>query len=80
MLILWCASVDNVVVKVEPGDLIPRRAGKVKAAFPWREGGANIHQTRPLPARHHLPNKKADEESAAQHGKKGVKEGGRKLR
>ena len=53
MLVLWCTSVDNVVVEVEPGDLIPTSTSKgagpgtSRAAYPWRVGGPR--GTRPPP-------------------------------
>lgn len=34
-------SVDNMVVEIEPDDLIPRKSGNVKAEYPWRVGGTN---------------------------------------
>lgn len=54
-------SVDNVVVEVEPRDLMPKKAGSInmKAAYPWRVGGAS-HRTRPLSREI----KKADNENA----------------
>ncbi len=36
LCVLCATSVANVVVEVEPGDLMPR-----KASYPWRVGGAN---------------------------------------
>ena len=32
-------SVDNMVVEIEPDDLIPRKSGNVRAEYPWRVGG-----------------------------------------
>ena len=34
-------SVDNMVVEIEPDDLIPRKSGNVRAEYPWRVGGTN---------------------------------------
>ena len=33
-------SVDEMVVEIEPEDLIPRKSGNVKAEYPWKVGGA----------------------------------------
>ena len=32
-------SVDNMVVEIEPNDLIPRKSGNVKPEYPWKVGG-----------------------------------------
>ena len=60
------ASVANVVVEVEPGDLMPRKAGNVSAAYPWRVGGANSSRVRPS---RHSPHKQADQDSPHQRRK-----------
>lgn len=59
-------SVANVVVEVEPGDLMPRKAGNVSAAYPWRVGGANSSRVRPP---RHSPHKQADQDSPHQRRK-----------
>ncbi len=61
---------DNVVVEVEPGDLIPTSSNKgagpgTRAAYPWRVGGPR--GTRPLPP----PAGREEEKSLPHHPKKG---------